>query len=572
MIMNICVEKLNGHDTSGKLGKLSLKKGDRVATGDVLYSVESAKGSLEVISVYEGMVVEVVAQMGDTVKKGDVILVIEGSKYETNNPSSVTEKKEKTYNFGISKPQKETIETEVVIIGGGPGGYVAAIRCAQLGKKVVLIEEDRLGGTCLNYGCIPTKALAHSTKVLKHIKEAAHYGFDLPSYGINMARVTERKTEVVDSLVGGIAHLMAANGIRVIEGTAVVVSNSEIHVDTKKISMVIHFENLILATGSESSTINIPGNDLPFVMTNKEALALKEVPESIAIIGGGVIGMEFAFIFNALGTKVFVIEYLPEILCMLDQDVVDALKEAATQKGIQIYTGACAKEISKTENGVVMTAYQIGDTTYYLATEKVMMAVGRKARLENLNLELLGVSLNDRKNGIWVNEHMQTSVENIYAIGDVTNIIQLAHVASHQGMVAAEHLCGMDSKMHYDLVPSAIFTSPEIGQVGLSEKEAALKDCSVTVSRFPFMANGKSIAMNETERFVKIISCSETKIVLGASIIGTNGTDMIATLSNLIHAQTTLEKAAEVIYAHPTAAEAIHEAILSSLGRGLHYA
>lgn len=572
MKINICVDKLNGHDTSGKLGKINYNIGDEISEGDILFTIESGKGSLKVKSTITGTILEVMAKVGDVVKKGDIILIVDGVASEKSEVSSDRKSKSSQYSFGISKPKKEELKVDVAIIGGGPGGYIAAIRCAQLGKRVVLIEEDRMGGTCLNYGCIPTKALAHSTKVLKHIKTAKNYGFNIPSYEIDMPRVIERKGEVVDALVGGIEHLMEANDIRVIQGTGVIQGAFEITVNTKKISALIQYDHLILATGSEVSYINIEGHNLPKVLTSKDALELQTIPKSLTIIGGGVIGMEFAFIYNALGTEVHVIEYLPEILNLLDQDVIDVVKNSALEKGIRLYTGACASGIYETENDMMMTAYQMGEKSHFIATEKVMMAVGRKARIEGIDLDLLGVDLNERKNGIKVDAFMRTSASHVYAIGDVTNIVQLAHVASHQGLVAAENIAGVPTQMHYDQIPSAIFTSPEIGHVGLTEKDADAQGRMIKVTHFPFMANGKSIAMNETEGFVKIISCPEEGIVLGATIVGTGGTDMIATLGNLIHSQTKIDDAVKVIYAHPTAAESIHEALLGALDKGLHNA
>ena len=572
MRVEICVEKLSGHDTEGKLGKIEVAVGDEIKSGDLLFAIESGKGSVKSKSKYDGKVVEIAAKTGDTLKKGAVVLVIEGQASQENTRVSSADAKPQGYSFGIAKPKKEVITADIAIVGGGPGGYVAAIRGAQLGKRVVLIEEDRMGGTCLNYGCIPTKALAHSTKVLRHIQDAENYGFNVASFDINMERVIERKSEVVDTLVGGIEHLMEANDIQVVKGTALLESDTQIKVENKKVSATINFENLIIATGSEVSYINIEGHDLDSIITSKDALELKEVPKSITIIGGGVIGMEFAFIFNALGSEVHVIEYLPEILALLDQDAADVIRASADAKGIKVHAGACAAGIYETENQMMMTSYQKEGQMHYVATEKVMMAVGRRARIENLNLEELGVDLNERENGIKVDAHMRTTNERIYAIGDVTNIVQLAHVASHQGIVAVECIAGLDSEMHYDLIPSAIFTSPEVGHVGLTEKSAAEQGLDIKVSHFHFAANGKSVAMGETEGFVKIISSPETETILGATIVGANGTDMIATLSNLIADATKLEAAAKIIYAHPTAAESVHEAILGALDKGLHNA
>lgn len=556
------IDKLNGHDKEGKIGKVNVKIGDSVKTGDVLFAIESGKGSLKYKSEFDGIVTELSVVIGDLVKLNQIVGEIEGNKN--------VEKKTSTYSFGLSKPQHRKIHGEVLIIGGGPGGYVAAIRSAQLGKKVVLVEEDQMGGTCLNYGCIPTKALIHSTQVLNHIKEGANYGFESEHLTINIDKTMAKKAEVVNNLVGGIDHLMDSNDIEVIRGSAKVISENTISVKNKKLDVTLTFDDLIIATGSEPSFIPIEGYDLSSIITSKEALEIEKIPESITIIGGGVIGMEFAFIFNALGSEVHVIEFMPEILGILDQDVIDVVKESAEEMGIKIYTDACATSIHETENSKMITTYKINETNHYISSEKVMMAVGRKARLKSIDLELLGVELNEKKNGILVNRQMKTNKEHIYAIGDVTNIIQLAHVASHQGIVASEVISGLASEMSYDIVPSAIFTTPEIGNVGITEKEANAMNLDIKVSKFYLNSNGKSVAMNDTKGFVKVIYDQKKNHVIGASIVGGHGTDMIAVFANMINQEVDMETLTHVIYAHPTSSEAIHEALLGLEGRGIH--
>lgn len=560
----LIIKKLNGHDKNGKIGKVNFSAGDSVEAGDVLFTIESGKGSLKYKSEFKGTVIELNVKAGDIVEINQEVGSIEGEK--------LAEKKTAGYSFGIAKAVKKELHTEVLIIGGGPGGYVSAIRSSQLGKKVVLVEEDNLGGTCLNYGCIPTKALAHSTKVLSHIKEASHFGFNVEKYDIDVSRMIERKREVVSTLVGGIEHLMGANDIEVIRGTAQVKKEDVISVKTKRFDYEISFDSLIIATGSEASILAIEGSEESSIMTSRDALEIEKVPESITIIGGGVIGMEFAFIFRELGSQVNVIEYMPEILCSLDDDVIEVVKGSALEKGIGIYSGACANSIIKTQNNQMIVSYQIGDKINYITSEKVMMAVGRKARIDSLDLNTLGVELTEDKRAIKVDSQMKTSKENIYAIGDVTNILQLAHVASHQGIVAAEVISGMDSKMEYNNVPSAIFTSPEVGTVGMTERQAKEEGINISVSRFDFAANGKSLAMNEAEGFVKVIYDNDKDYIIGASIVGGHGTDMIATFANLIYTKATKEKLAHVIYAHPTSAETIHEAILGLDGRAIHNA
>jgi len=559
----LIITKLNGHDKDGKIGKVYFKVGDSVTTGDTLFTIESGKGSLKYNSEFTGKIEELNIEPGSVVTKDQVVGYIDGKKEAAKTTG---------YSFGLSKPAKKELHTEVLIIGGGPGGYVAAIRSAQLGKKVILIEEDRLGGTCLNYGCIPTKALSYSTKVLEHIQNANEYGFNVSDFSIDMNQLMTRKNSVVDTLVGGVEHLMSVNDIEVIKGTATVQSEDKIQVTTKKIDATITYDKMIIAVGSEPGFIKIEGHDLPGVITSKDALELEEIPSSITIIGGGVIGMEFAFILNALGSEVHVVEFLPELLSILDQDVVDVIRESAEEKGIKVHTSARATSIKETINGSMLTEFMIGETSYQLSTEKVMMAVGRRARLDSLDLKTLKVNLNQNSSGIEVDTQMRTSNPNIYAIGDVTNILQLAHVASHQGMVASEHIAGNDVHMHYDKVPSAIFTMPEIGHVGITEKLAIENAMNYKVSKFSFAANGKSVAMGETDGFVKLISSTDTKTIIGGAIVGGHGTDMIALITNLIENKVDLEEATKVIYAHPTAAESIHEALLGLEDRGIHSA
>lgn len=557
----LIITKLNGHDKDGKIGKVFYKVGDSITAGEILFTIESGKGSIKFKSEYTGKIEALTIEAGSIVVKGQEVGIIDGKKESVKTAA---------YSFGLSKPTKKDIHSEVLIIGGGPGGYVAAIRSAQLGMKVTLIEEDRLGGTCLNYGCIPTKALSHSSKILQNIKNAGVYGFNVSDYSVDVDQLMQRKTNVVDTLVGGVEHLMAANDIEIIKGTATVKSEKEIQVKNKKLDATITFDKLIIAVGSEPGFIKIPGYDLPSVITSKDALEMTSIAKSITIIGGGVIGMEFAFIYNALGAEVHVVEFQSEVLSILDQDIVDVIRESAEEKGIKIHTSARASSIKETINGSSLTEFVIGETEYQLCSDQVLMAVGRKPRLESLDLNKLKVKLNAKNSGIQVDEHLLTSNKDIYAIGDVTNIIQLAHVASHQGLVAVEHIAGIDSIMHYDNVPSAIFTAPEIGHVGITEKAAIETGLDHKVSKFYFSGNGKSVAMNETEGFVKLVYDNKKKAIVGGAIVGGHGTDMIALLTNLIEQKVSIEEASHVIYAHPTASESIHEAILGIADRGIH--
>ncbi|QUI22164.1 dihydrolipoyl dehydrogenase [Vallitalea pronyensis] len=572
MSIELKIDKLSGHEQQGVIGKIYKQAGDDIAKGDVLFTIESGKGTMKYTSKYTGVLESLDVDEGDTVKKNQVVGHIQGDENQCKQEASTAKApKKQAYSFGIHTPAKEKIACDVLIIGGGPGGYVAAIRAAQLGKKVVLIEKDKLGGTCLNYGCIPTKALVQSVSVLGHIKESSHYGFDVPDVTININKVMGRKNDVVKQLVSGIQGLMDNNHIRVIHGEAHVKDDQTIGVKTKQLDATIHYQKMIIATGAVPIRIPIPGSDLCEVLTSKEVLELEEIPTSITIIGGGIIGMEIAFIMNALGVEVSVVEYLPSILACLDHDVSDVVRQSAIEKGIHIYDGAKAMGIRKTMNDKMITEIDINDKSYLISSDKVLMAVGRRANLESLDYDKLGVRLNEKGSGIDIDPFMRTSNDDIYAIGDITNKIQLAHVASHQGMIAAEHIAGMAHEMHYDVIPSAIFTMPEVGTVGLSEKEAQEKEQSVNVVKFPFFACGKAIAMNEPEGFVKLIVAEEDKRLLGGAIVGAHSTDLIATITQLIQDKVTVEEALKVVYAHPTLGESIHEALLMADDRGIHF-
>ncbi|MBP2028149.1 dihydrolipoamide dehydrogenase [Acetoanaerobium pronyense] len=566
MNKDIIIEKLNGHDKEAIVGKLNKKSGDNISAGEVIMTVESSKGTFPIKSEFTGKILNLTISEGDTVKKGEKI-----GDMDADSSSSSNEKKQ-GYTFGIVKPIDKSVDVDLLVIGGGPGGYVAAIRGAQNGLKVALIEEDRLGGTCLNYGCIPTKAMISSVNIIESIKSSNSHGITVNDFDINLEKMVERKDSVVDQLIGGIEHLMNSNSIEYINGRAKVNEDKTIVVNTKKYNYKFTYKNLILALGSKVSTLPIEGADDKDILTNEELLNLKEIPKSLTIIGGGVIGMEFAFIYNSLGTKVNVIEYTPQILGLLDSDVADVIKDSAKEKGINIYENAKAVAIKNTLDGLKLLEVEIKGTIHHISSEKLAMATGRKANLESLDLNALDVKLNEKGNGILVDEFMRTSAENIYAVGDVTNIIQLAHVASHQGIVAVDSICSASHKIDYNAIPSAIFVSPEVGHVGLSEKAA--KECStdIIVSKFPFIANGKAIAMGESEGFVKLIADKNSKTILGGTIVGPHATDLMAVLSNLVAQKTTVEKAIDVIYAHPTSSESIHEALLMLEGKGIHFA
>lgn len=574
---NLVIEKLSGHDTSGKVGKISKQVGDNLNFGDVIFTIESGKGTRKYLSKFKGTLEQLSINESDLIKVGQVVGVVEGELIQEIGTAKTqvtpNQKSNKpAYSFGLATPMSKNYEVDIAIVGGGPGGYVSAIRAAQGGKKVLLIEEDKLGGTCLNHGCIPTKALVSSVDVLEKIRHAQCFGLEVGDVRFSIEKIMQRKNAVIDTLVSGIEHLINEHQIEYINGKAEVRDSETLTVKNKSIDAVIKFQKLIIATGSKTSILPIEGMDSNDLLTSRELLELTEIPSSITIIGGGVIGMEFAFIYNALGSKVNVVEYFPQILNTLDEDVADIIRTNAIQKGINIYEGVRASSIKTALDGMKVVEVFENEQVKYVISEKVAMAVGRKANLESLDLEKLGVELNEKQNGIMVDAYMRTSNPNVYAIGDVTNKIQLAHVASHQGIVAADHINGIENEMCYDFIPSAIFTSPEVGHIGCTEKDARSQNIDYATGKFPLMANGKAQAMGEVEGFVKLIANKETRKIIGGTIVGVHATDMLSTISNIIASGLTIDKAAHVIYAHPTIAESIHEALLGLDGRGIHFA
>lgn len=574
MKYDLIVEKLPGHDSTGRVGKISKEAGDSIKPNDIIFTIESGKGSVNFVSKFSGKIDLLNIEEGDTIKKNQVVGIITGEIAENPNVSDKTtadNTKKNSYTFGISKPVSKNYEVDVLVIGGGPGGYVAAIRASQGELKVMLVEEDKLGGTCLNYGCIPTKALVNSADILEKINKSYEFGFETGPVKVYMKKIIERKDEVVSTLVSGIEHLMNKNKIEYLKGKAAVKDENTISVLNKSVDASIHFKNLIIATGSKTFMLPIEGSDDPEILTSKELLELTEIPKSITIIGGGVIGMEFAFIYRALGSDVNVIEFLPQILNILDDDAADCIKESAEEKGIRIYEKTSAISVKSSLDGSKIVEVKTGDVTSFVTSEKVVMAVGRRANLDSLDLNKLNINLNEKKNGIEVDEFMRTNRPNVYAIGDVTNKMQLAHVASHQGIVAADHILGLNNPMHYDTVPSVIFTSPEAGLVGLTEKEAKIKGIDYLTGKFPFAANGKAQTMGETKGFVKLIADKSTRKIIGGCVVGIHASDLISTISNLIASGINIDEASHVIYAHPTVSESIHETILGLDNKGIHF-
>lgn len=442
---------------------------------------------------------------------------------------------------------------DVIVVGGGPGGYTAAIRLSELGKKVALIEEDSLGGTCLNRGCIPTKVYAHAAELVSSIKEAKDFGITA-EYTLDIAKLRQKKERVVKRLVGGVGYLMNLHHIDVINGKGTFIDKNTVEVNGAKYTA----ENFIIATGSKVFLPPIEGIDLEGVMTSDKALELEKIPEKIVIIGAGIIGLEFANIYASLGSKVIMIEMLPQLLPMLDRDVVGVMEKALKKQKIELHLNS---KVEKIERGLRVIYTENGNQES-VECDAVLVAVGR---VPNVNgVDALNLEMNGR--GIKVDSHMRTSIENIYAIGDVTGGIQLAHVASYQGIVAAHNIAGEEKEADLTAVPNCLYTNPEVAWVGLNESQAREKYGEVKIGTFPYTALGRAMTMGESDGFVKIIAEGKYGRVVGMEIIGAGATEIIHEGVLAIKEEFTLEELADSIHAHPTLSESIKEAAEDALG------
>lgn len=460
------------------------------------------------------------------------------------------------------------MEKDLIVIGGGFGGYVAAIRGAQLGAKVMLIEKDKLGGTCLNRGCIPTKALYKNAQFLNSMNNAAEFGVNTNGFDFDYKKVQERKGSIVDKLTSGVGQLLMGNGVEVVEGCGSIIDKNTVKIiDKANNTRFSTTKNILIATGSKPAMPPIPGVDLKGVITSNELLNLESLPKSITIIGGGVIGIEFAGILNSFGSEVTILEFMPSILPPFDGEIAKKLTTILKSKGIRIETGAGVKSISKNGENLIVTA-EGEKGQIQVECETVLMSTGRELDDGGLNLKALGINY-DRK-GIKVDKKYCSTVPGIYAIGDAIGGIMLAHVASEEGKVAVENIMGMRTRVDYDVIPSCVFTFPEIGAVGITEEEAKAKGISYKVSKFMFSGNGKALTMGETEGFIKIIASSDKRQILGAHIIGPCASELIHEATLAMKNMLSVDEIAASIHAHPSLSEAFLEAVTGVKDRAIH--
>lgn len=473
---------------------------------------------------------------------------------------------------------------DLLVVGGGPGGYVAAIRAAQRGLRVGLVEKERPGGVCLNWGCIPTKAMLRSAEIFRTITAAADFGVYADNVRYDFAAVRQRKDGIVEQLTDGVASLLAANGVTVIEGHARFTGPTSVEVfeagqspifpggpryaaaPTATATRTISASDVIIATGSVPARLPIPGADLPGVITSDGAFGLTEVPERLVVIGGSAVGAEWASLFASFGSRVTIVELQDTLVPLEDADVGAALGRSFTKRGITVLTGSTVEAIARTDALRVTVA---GEHAGELDADVVLVGVGRRPNTADLDLDRAGIDT-DPRGFIPVDERLSTGVEHVYAIGDVTGRALLAHVASHQGLTAADVIAGHPAHIDYTAIPAATFTHPEIASVGLTEAKARAAGHEVVTARFPFAALGRAKTFGETEGFVKIVAGQRHREVLGVHIIGPSASDLIAEGALAIALEATLDELADTIHAHPTLGEIGMEAAMAGLGLPVH--
>ena len=458
-------------------------------------------------------------------------------------------------------------EYDVVVVGAGPGGYVAAIRAAQLGLKSAVVERDELGGICLNWGCIPSKALLKNAEILSLIRRGEEFGFSFDNFRVDYGKAIDRSRQVVDRMTRGIAFLLRKNNVEHIKGEASLRDSHTIEVAPE--GRVIRAKNTILATGARPRSIPALPVDGRTVITSRHALELKELPSSVAIVGGGAVGMEFAYLYNVYGVRVTVVELLPRVVPNEDEEISRQIENILSREGISFVTGAGVTEMTPTEGGAKLKIKASNDDEQEIECEKVLVAVGVQGNTEGLGLEQVGVAT--ERGSIQVDDKMSTNVPGIYAIGDVTGKLLLAHVASAQGVLAAETIAGQESQaLDYVAMPKATYCMPQIASFGLTEQQAREQGHDVKIGRFPFQASGKAVAIGETAGMAKLVVDSKYGELLGAHLIGPEVTEMLAELSMTKLLEGTTLELGWLVHSHPTLSEVLKEAALDADGQAIH--
>jgi len=564
MAFEIIMPKAGIDMSEGQIVKWLKKEGDPVKEGEIILEIMTDKTSMEIEAEASGILLKIVHHDGETVPVTEVIGYIgnENETVETLMPEVIEDTGAKE-----SDEEKRMIRLEdnyqVVVIGGGPRAYVAAIRAAQLGARVAIVEKVLFGGTCLNVGCIPSKAYLKNVEIIEHIRNAASRGIiiDNPQIKIDMEKVVQFKNGVVKKLTSGVEALLKSNGVDIYKGVGKINSNKDVVVND---SQIIKADKIILAGGSKVFKLNIPGIDNDKVLTSDDLLDIREVPETLAVLGGGVIGAEMGLSFAGLGSRVIIVEMMDQIVPMFDNDVIAELMRIVKKKGIEIITGARITEVVDKGDKLEIKI----DGKESVIADKALLAIGRVP-----NLDAVGeVKLETERGKIKVDNYMETSVKGIYAPGDVNGIKMLAHVAFRMGEVAAENAVkGNHRSVKLLSAPSVVYTLPEVAMVGLTETQAREKyGDDIRIGRFNFSANGRALASGEAEGFVKVIADNRYGEVLGVHIIGPSAAELITQASLIMEMEITVDEVVKTIYGHPTYSEAIFEAFADVLGEAVH--
>ena len=578
MATEIIMPKAGIDMTEGQIIKWNKKEGDKVETGEILLEIMTDKTSMELEAEDSGYLIKIIKGDGETVPVTEVIGYIgaegevapEGiSKDTVETSENVSDKKEKEpikereieeRNAAV-KSEKGEDEFDVVVIGGGPAGYVAAIRAAQVGGKVAVVEKSELGGTCLNRGCIPTKTFLKNAEIIEGIEMSSKRGIILENekFTVDMPKVVSLKNEIVKTLTNGVQGLLKSNSIKIFKGVGKINKDKDVVINGEK---VLRTNKIILAGGSKVGSVNIPGIESKRVLTSDDILDLKELPKSLAVIGGGVVGVELGQAYLSFGSEVTVIEMMDRIVPGVDREASETLRKALEKKGMKILTSSKIKEIIDEGDKLRIKLEDKED----VVAEKALLSIGRVPDLEavgELDLEM-------ERGKIKVDKYMETSVKGVYAPGDINGIKMLAHAAFRMGEVAAENaILGNHREIKLETTPSAIYTIPEVGMVGLTEEEAKEK-YDINIGKFAFVGNGRALASGDTTGFVKVIADKKYGEILGVHIVGQSAAEIINEASSLMAMEITVDEVIKTIHGHPTFSEALFEACADVLGEAIH--